>query len=381
MVNDTQDDMIVFVGSGTHRNDDYPNPSHGGSSQIMAMARETVSRGNKVGIIKRGHSNDTTEQGNINFINIYIPLPDKGPLSIINKLVFSLAAALRLRAYDVDKIFLRDRFSALFPSMSASKTVYTLYGINYFRDYTKWISQKSIKYRVLGLISRAIENAVMTMVDKIVTLHDEAKKYLENEGYSKRKIKTIPLGKEQVSGRVKRDERSKYLMYAGRLDRNKRPSLILESLRDLKYNHNKIVDLKIAGHGCQRDKIISKAKQYNIGDQIQFLGWVDNKVLRSKYFPCAWAFVLPSKFDVFPNVILESMSAGTPVIASETMGARAIIKDGTTGFIFHSSEELTNVINRIFEDKELWRRISKRSRKVCQQRYNISKVTTKYLNI
>jgi glycosyltransferase involved in cell wall biosynthesis len=63
------------------------------------------------------------------------------------------------------------------------------------------------------------------------------------------------------------------------------------------------------------------------------LGRIQDDRLLSLLFASADAFVLPSREDNFPNVMLESLACGTPVIAFKTGGMQEVIQDGVNGIL------------------------------------------------
>lgn len=75
------------------------------------------------------------------------------------------------------------------------------------------------------------------------------------------------------------------------------------------------------------------ANQLGVGDRVLFLG-VKNDV--TPYYGAADAFVFPTLYDPFPNVIIEALATGLPVITSTKCGAAEIIDQDTDGFVCDS---------------------------------------------
>ncbi|MDR0807213.1 MAG: glycosyltransferase family 4 protein [Enterobacteriaceae bacterium] len=81
-------------------------------------------------------------------------------------------------------------------------------------------------------------------------------------------------------------------------------------------------------------------------NQVHFLG-VQNNVL--PYYQAADGLLLPTLYDPFPNVILEAMACGLPIITSNTCGGAEFIEQGKSGFICDALDihALTNAINEL----------------------------------
>lgn len=89
--------------------------------------------------------------------------------------------------------------------------------------------------------------------------------------------------------------------------------------------------LVIAGVGPERAKLEARARAAGI--PVRFEGFVDARRLDELYRDCA-CFVLPSRRgEGMPNVLLEAMAHGRPVIASDVNGSRDLVADGESGLL------------------------------------------------
>ena len=83
-----------------------------------------------------------------------------------------------------------------------------------------------------------------------------------------------------------------------------------------------------------KDKNINKYKRLasdlKIADRVLFLG-VKQDV--KPYYGCADTFLFPTLYDPFPNVVIEAMATGLPIITSTKCGAAELIEQGTNGFV------------------------------------------------
>lgn len=120
------------------------------------------------------------------------------------------------------------------------------------------------------------------------------------------------------------------LVFVGRLDAPKRLDLVLRAVQRLP-----IVHLDVLGDGPQRERLELLANDLRIGDRVSFCGRQPNdqvhSALRSGRYD---ALVLVSAHEGVPVVLLEAMSAGVPVIASDVGGVGELVRDGETGFTF-----------------------------------------------
>ncbi len=82
----------------------------------------------------------------------------------------------------------------------------------------------------------------------------------------------------------------------------------------------------------EMDRVKLLAKERDLEGQIDFVGQVDHKEL-PLYYNAADVCVVPSYYESFGLVALESMACGTPVVATRVGGLSTIIQHGRTGYL------------------------------------------------
>lgn len=117
------------------------------------------------------------------------------------------------------------------------------------------------------------------------------------------------------------------LVAAGRFSSEKGFDLLIEAMalcRDTRFR------LTLLGDGPLREALKQQAVESGVADQVRFVGFQKNPY---PYFAKADAFMLSSRFDGFPNVLLEALACGTPVIALPAPGGVREILSGLQGCV------------------------------------------------
>ena len=113
-----------------------------------------------------------------------------------------------------------------------------------------------------------------------------------------------------------------YLVAAGRLVSQKGFDLLIDALAMLRNQH---VRLDILGEGPLLDDLKQLAQSKGVGKQVHFAGFQSNPY---SWFARADGFVFSSRYEGLPNVALEALACGTPVIATPAPGGvREILDD------------------------------------------------------
>jgi len=101
---------------------------------------------------------------------------------------------------------------------------------------------------------------------------------------------------------------------SGRLTFQKGFDRLLYWFSELK---NKQSTLAILGEGMLKDELMGKVKLLNLHDRVKFIGFCNNPW---SWYAGADIFLLSSRWEGMPNVVLEALACGTPVIATEESG-------------------------------------------------------------
>ena len=115
------------------------------------------------------------------------------------------------------------------------------------------------------------------------------------------------------------------LLFVGNLVENKGLHIAIEALSLLPEFR-----LVVAGEGSQQQALEVLAQRRNLTARVQFLGRVEQDQL-ARCYSAADILVLPSSREGWPNVLLESMACGTPVVATRVGGIPEIVTSDDAG--------------------------------------------------
>ncbi|TYR82070.1 glycosyltransferase family 1 protein [Priestia megaterium] len=147
--------------------------------------------------------------------------------------------------------------------------------------------------------------------------------------------------------RIKYNIKKPYILtYVGRLAPEKNVSFLLKIARSLPDHLRHQVHWLIVGDGPLKESL-----QQESLDHMTFTGFLEGKALAQMY-AASDLFIFPSETETFGNVVLESLSSGTPVIAAKAGGVKHIVRHGQTGYLCepNSIHEFTQSIIHLLEN-------------------------------
>lgn len=171
--------------------------------------------------------------------------------------------------------------------------------------------------------------------------------------------------------------KDKFLIgYVGQLVPNKGVWDFVEAARRV-LQRNEQCRFVMIGKGnptndCQPE-LESFLKAQGLEDKIVLTGWIDPM---EQAYRALDLLVVPSRHeDPAPNVCIEAMAAGVPVIATRSGGIPEIVMDGKTGFLVEKQdpEQLADRILSLTKDVTLRKRMGKEARSVVKQKFDIHK--------
>ena len=197
-------------------------------------------------------------------------------------------------------------------------------------------------------------NFELSHSDAIVTLHEEMTAeilaYCPNTPITKSIPNGIPNPTKSFD-EIHSIRENKIILFAGRLSIEKCVDVLIRAFAQIEPSD---CELRIAGDTPgERQKLEKLVESLGIKNKVCFLGALPHcEVL--KEMKKAALFVLPSASEGLPFVLLEALSSGLPIIASDIPGNRAIIRSGV-GMLTPVGDELAlaRAISTLLQDKEL----------------------------
>lgn len=200
-----------------------------------------------------------------------------------------------------------------------------------------WLYRQSYKQadRVICLSDSMVEDMVAKFGlprDKIVRIYNPAD--------VERVREQATLGMNPYSGP------GPHLVGAGRLTRQKGFDILLEAMPEV-LQAFPTATLTILGEGPLKETLREQSQRLGIGTAVYLAGFESNPW---PYLKHADVFVLPSRYEGLPNVMLEALALGTPVVAADCPGAIREMRDLGTGIILVPMEDPVAVARAIISN-------------------------------
>ncbi|MBT9163933.1 MAG: D-inositol 3-phosphate glycosyltransferase [Chloroflexi bacterium] len=162
-----------------------------------------------------------------------------------------------------------------------------------------------------------------------------------------------PMDRPLARQRLNLNE-EKVILFVGRMDPLKGIENLLVAASNLSRTHH--LKLIVAGGGDKTQSEVERLKglsrQLQIDDQVAFLGSMSQEDLPQLY-NAADVCVVPSHYESFGLVALESLACGTPVVATRVGGIESLIRQGETGYVVagNAPQTLADTIARLFSSQ------------------------------
>lgn len=252
-----------------------------------------------------------------------------------------------------------------------------------------WASIHKTLFKTPFIVTRRIDNLIRensfthwsyAQADQLVGISSKICTVLSNFVSHKSKIELIPSSpisydlKQEIIDR----EKNKYL---GRFIVVQAASLLEHkgfdtSIKAAKLLKDQNIIFLFLGEGPYRNHLMKLAEGLS---NVLFLGKQNDM---GNWFRIADCIILPSKNEGLGSVLLESMLAGTPVIASNTGGIPDIVKDRKTGLLISPNDEkqLASAIQELSKNNQLKSELVNNAKEFIKPFY-IENTSKRYLHI
>ncbi|KKL89618.1 hypothetical protein LCGC14_1912890 [marine sediment metagenome] len=248
--------------------------------------------------------------------------------------------------------------------------------------------KKKLKY--LNFLIR--ELYPIKSVNKIITISKGLEKILENYYCIKKdKLQTILNAIDlKLINKKKKEKISMYnklfdnvniikFITIGRLVDQKGHNYLIGSFLKVKKRvpNSKLI---IIGDGTLRQKLEMQIKKGGLKDDVLLLGFKENPI---KYLAKSDIFVLPSKFEGLPTVLLLALACGLPIISTDCdTGPREILDNGKYGLLANvmDIEDLASKMILLAKNNELKNKFSNLSIERAEF-FNLNKIIHEWINL
>lgn len=169
------------------------------------------------------------------------------------------------------------------------------------------------------------------------------------------------------------------LIFVGKIQHSKGIETLLEATKLIR-EENSSVYLKLVGGGKDLDYYKHRAKELCIDDITDFIGNSDKVIA---YLKSNSIFIFPSLSEGFPNVVIEAMAAGLPVITTPAGDVNLIVENNESGFIidYNSPEEIAEKVNFFAHSPELIAQYGKTGQSIVKNRFDYLHLPKTILNL
>ena len=223
-----------------------------------------------------------------------------------------------------------------------------------------------------------IEKLLASMAtDNIILVSEEEHHHALEQGLPEEKMKVIVNGvadrddRELATARGRVRERLGFaadmpvLGFVGRLDEQKAPERFIELALRLAPQHPR-ARFVMLGSGEKEALIRSLITEYGLSQRVKLFTGESGEA----FMPAFDLFVMTSRYEAMPYVLIEALAAHLPIISTDVGGARTVIDEGVNGHIVPESDDLslmTEKISALLAERDRLARFSDASRRKAVQ--------------
>lgn len=171
---------------------------------------------------------------------------------------------------------------------------------------------------------------------------------------------------------VQWDDELVNVLFLGVLIKRKGVDDLIDAVSALK-NNNSLNNMHfiIAGTGKEEQELKEKSHTLQLDDTVTFAGWIDGERKKDLIRKCQ-IMVLPSYNEGLPISILEAISYGMPIIATNVGDISTAVTDGESGYLIKPGDVdgLSKALVNISENKERYMKMSEQSRRIAEELFS-----------
>lgn len=236
-----------------------------------------------------------------------------------------------------------------------------------------------LRHRIRGFYDRRLAGPVVREAAAVVVQTREEERLLRSLGLPLPRVVIVPPGYRPLpvppAGATPFAERfaigGPFVLFVGRLASNKGLLDLVSAFATLARDDPTAHLVLVGADGGMRAAVEARADTLGLKGRVRLLGHLDDEAWVAAAYREARLSVLPSEYEAFGLVLLESLAQGTPVVASRVGGIPEVVEDGRAGLLVPPRDPaaLADALRRLWSDRELARRLGEYGRTVVVPRF------------
>jgi glycosyltransferase involved in cell wall biosynthesis len=231
--------------------------------------------------------------------------------------------------------------------------------------------------KVYKLLSPAIRT-IWKNGDRLIA-NSQGLKDMAMSFYNKKDFEIICNGVDtDVFFPIEKEEHDEFkILFVSRLIERKGLQHIIPQLRNIEIRTGRKIKLIVVGDGPYREHLEHLVRENQVEDIVQFEGQKGKNEIVS-YYQNADLFILPSAKEGMPNVVLEAMACGLPIIMTPCEGSSELVSDNG---IISPIEHFRDNIVKVCTNKDIRLSMGRKSVEYVNQKFKWNNVVESYLEI
>jgi poly-gamma-glutamate synthesis protein (capsule biosynthesis protein) len=235
-----------------------------------------------------------------------------------------------------------------------------------------------------GRLHQWLQRRALRKFDAVVAVSEGIRERLLAAGVDAKRVRLVPNAATAVPAAATREEARKLLSlpdkpligWVGRLSPEKGPDVALEAFARLQERNACLV---FVGSGRDATQLQARAEVLRVSDRIIWRGAVPDA---ARFFRAFDAFLLSSRTEGIPMVLLEAMAANVPIVATRVGGVPEVL-DSQSAFLVESEDVdgIAAALGTALGNPELSRAKSDRARQRLVERFAIEPWLSSYESI
>ena len=217
-----------------------------------------------------------------------------------------------------------------------------------------------LRHLIRGFYDRRLAAPIVGDAARLIVQTHEEERLIRANGFPLPQVEVIPPGYSPATPpsdpeafrRAFRID-GPFVLFVGRLASNKGLPALVDAFADLHHRDPTAYLVLVGADGGEQADVERRVRELGLTDRVRITGFVADESLLAAGFREARLFALPSQYEAFGLVLLESLAQGTPVIASRVGGIPEFIEDGKAGRLIppEDATALAAAFRELWEDE------------------------------